>query len=150
VSRLCSPLAQDLLPGAVDGGRRWRGEDAPVLIVDAANVVGSRPTGWWRDRAGAARELHGRLVLALAESRLDAPVLLVLEGAARAGVEASDVNGLRVVHAARDGDQAIVDMAGSAGGAAVTVVTADRELRRRVTAVGAEVVGPRWLLDRLG
>jgi hypothetical protein len=22
------------------------------LVVDAANVVGSRPDGWWRDRAG--------------------------------------------------------------------------------------------------
>ena len=30
-----------------------------VLLVDAANVVGSRPTGWWRDRAGAMARLHG-------------------------------------------------------------------------------------------
>ena len=29
-----------------------------VLVVDAANVVGSRPDGWWKDRAGAARRLH--------------------------------------------------------------------------------------------
>ncbi|HEX2323496.1 MAG TPA: NUDIX hydrolase, partial [Streptosporangiaceae bacterium] len=28
-----------------------------TIIVDAANVVGSRPDGWWRDRAGAARRL---------------------------------------------------------------------------------------------
>ena len=29
-----------------------------MLIVDGANVVGSRPDGWWRDRAGAAHRLH--------------------------------------------------------------------------------------------
>ncbi|MGB7447512.1 MAG: hypothetical protein WA892_00115 [Ornithinimicrobium sp.] len=32
-----------------------------VLIVDAANVIGSSPDGWWRDRAGAARRLHDQL-----------------------------------------------------------------------------------------
>ena len=25
-----------------------------TIIVDVANVMGSRPDGWWRDRAGAA------------------------------------------------------------------------------------------------
>jgi hypothetical protein len=25
-----------------------------MLVIDAANVIGSRPTGWWRDRPGAA------------------------------------------------------------------------------------------------
>ncbi len=28
-----------------------------LIVVDAANVVGSRPDGWWRNRAGAARRL---------------------------------------------------------------------------------------------
>jgi nucleoid-associated protein YgaU len=32
-----------------------------TLIVDGANVVGSRPDGWWRDRAGAAVRLHDEL-----------------------------------------------------------------------------------------
>jgi hypothetical protein len=32
-----------------------------VLVVDGANVVGSRPDGWWRDRAGAARRLRDQL-----------------------------------------------------------------------------------------
>jgi len=35
------------------------------VIVDGANVVGSRPDGWWRDRAGAARKLAGKLSAAL-------------------------------------------------------------------------------------
>jgi 8-oxo-dGTP diphosphatase len=34
--------------------------DAPdtVVVVDVANVMGSRADGWWRDRAGAALRLH--------------------------------------------------------------------------------------------
>src|SRR4051794_4910311 len=32
-----------------------------VLLVDVANVVGSRPDGWWRDRAGATGRLLDRL-----------------------------------------------------------------------------------------
>jgi hypothetical protein len=37
-----------------------------VLVVDAANVVGSRPDGWWKDRPGAARRLHEELQVATA------------------------------------------------------------------------------------
>src|SRR5258707_12187758 len=29
-----------------------------TIVVDVANVMGSRPDGWWRDRAGAAVRLH--------------------------------------------------------------------------------------------
>src|SRR5579884_836744 len=38
-------------------GGRGPGRESGFLVVDAANVVGSRPTGWWRDRPGAARKL---------------------------------------------------------------------------------------------
>ncbi len=54
-----------------------------VLVVDGANVVGSRPDGWWKDRPGAAARLHARL---LAAPALASRVVLVLEGRARAGV----------------------------------------------------------------
>ncbi|MFC7657917.1 hypothetical protein ACFQV8_17970 [Pseudonocardia benzenivorans] len=55
-----------------------------VLVVDGANVVGSRPDGWWRDRAGAAARLATRLGAASAAGLLDplgAPsrVVLVVE-----------------------------------------------------------------------
>ncbi len=40
------------------------------LVVDGMNVIGSRPDGWWRDRAAAARRLVGRLE-ALAEASGD-------------------------------------------------------------------------------
>ncbi len=121
---------------------------AAVLVVDSANVVGSRPDGWWRDRPGAARRLHDRLRAADLGR-----VVLVVEGAARPGVDEGESEGLRVVHAAGSGDDAIVDVVADVVAAddteQVTVVTGDRELRRRVTALGAEVVGASWLQDRL-
>jgi len=144
-----------------------------ALVVDAANVVGSRPDGWWRDRAGAASRLVSALAEALSTGALDGPVVVVLEGAARAGAPATgtdapgtddactdasgpvgartDEPGPRVVHAPADGDSAIVAEVNNlvAAGAEPTVVTADRGLRARVEAAGGNVVGPSWLRDRL-
>lgn len=126
-----------------------------MLVIDAANVIGSRPTGWWRDRAGAARTFVDQVRGAAGEGRLPSPVVVVLEGAARGGAPEEDAGGVRVVHARGSGDDAIVaqaagaDPGAGAGAGAVVVVTADRQLRARVQALGAEVEGPRWLDDRL-
>ncbi|HSS68529.1 MAG TPA: hypothetical protein VLK34_08250 [Nocardioidaceae bacterium] len=121
-----------------------------VLIVDGANVVGSRPDGWWRDRPGAARRLHERLTNAALDP---AEVVLVLEGAAKAGVPAEDDQPVRVLHASGPGDDAIVAEVvrhlAEGGARDVVVVTADRELRDRVSAAGGRTEGPRWLLDQL-
>ncbi|MFJ1565899.1 NTP pyrophosphohydrolase [Streptomyces erythrochromogenes] len=109
-----------------------------VLIVDAANVVGSVPDGWWRDRRGAAERLRDRLA-----ARDDGEeVVLVVEGAAR-GV--GSVPGVRVEAAPGSGDDLIVELAAARvqDGCSVVVVTADRELRERVRAHGARCVGPR-------
>jgi hypothetical protein len=123
------------------------------LVIDAANVVGSRPDGWWRDRAGAAARLVDQITATLAAGALGGPVTVVLEGAARAGVDEDpgEGPGPRVVHADHDGDSAIVSLAGSlvAQGDPVAVVTADRGLRELVTAAGAQVHGPSWLLEKL-
>ncbi|MDG9694192.1 NTP pyrophosphohydrolase [Streptomyces sp. DH17] len=113
-----------------------------LVIVDAANVVGSVPDGWWRDRRGAAERLRDRLAADGVPGRVGpVEVVLVVEGAAR-GVES--VPGVRVESAPGSGDDHMVHLvAGAAGDRAVLVVTADRELRRRVTELGAEVAGPR-------
>jgi hypothetical protein len=79
-----------------------------VLLVDAANVVGSRPTGWWRDRPGAARGLVEEIRAAAAASRLPTPVVVVLEGAARRGAEEGLAAGVQVVHAPEGGDDTLV------------------------------------------
>jgi hypothetical protein len=192
---------------ADDGGSE--GPSAPrarlTIIVDGANVVGSRPDGWWHDRAGAAVRLYDDLLrlaargvtgisddasggatpggpagggegagaTALDDDRQAAEVVLVLEGAARAavpriaararaaeggrspaqsgsrrGAGPAGAGGLagpvRVVSALGSGDDEIVRLARSLPGRRV-VVTADRELRRRCRAAGAEVAGPLWL-----
>jgi len=119
-----------------------------VLVVDAANVVGSKPDGWWKDRAGAARRLHERLLVA------DLPhdeLVLVVEGAAKAGVRPGRDGHVRTVHAKGSGDDTIVEetRAATERGDRVVVITADRFLRSRVEGLGAMAMSPSWLLDQL-
>ncbi|MGK5500055.1 NTP pyrophosphohydrolase [Streptomyces sp. URMC 125] len=112
-----------------------------LLVVDGANVVGSVPDGWWRDRRAAAERLRDRLATRAADGEEGDEVVLVVEGAAR-GV--ASVPGVRVVEAPGSGDDRIVELVAAEGpGRRCVVVTADRELRERVTALGAEVAGPR-------
>jgi 8-oxo-dGTP diphosphatase len=130
--------------------------------VDVANVMGSRPDGWWRDRPGAAVRLHAELAALAARGRPVLPddtepeeFVMVLEGATRAAatrIDAARINaagaGVRVVQADGSGDDAIVALVRELSGRRV-VVTADRELRRRCEAAGAEVFGPSWLIGLL-
>ncbi|HYF73928.1 MAG TPA: hypothetical protein VD864_13955 [Nocardioides sp.] len=119
-----------------------------TLVVDAANVVGSRPDGWWKDRAGAARRLHEGLMLA--DPGYD-DVVLVLEGGAKAGVRPGRDGHVRTVHAKGHGDDTILEQARLAveRGGRVAVVTADRMLQARVQGIGAVALSPSWLLDHL-
>nr|WP_217499976.1 NUDIX domain-containing protein [Curtobacterium flaccumfaciens] len=163
------PIDQvDELPLHPGFGRSWPALRAtiattPHVVVDAANVVGSVPDGWWKDRAGAASRLLAQ-VSALAEggvaaSLLDLPFArwwprwtVVLEGEARAAADDAGTGAVDVVRALASGDDAIVESAQAAvqaGDGPVVVVTADRELRDRVEALGAVVHGPSWLRDQL-
>lgn len=118
--------------------------DRPLLVVDAANVVGSVPDGWWRDRRGATERLRTRLE-SVAVGGLDGlpgplEVVLVVEGRAR-GVVASEQ--VRIVDAPGPGDDTIVGVvADSDPRRKRIVVTADRELRARVAQLGAQTIGP--------
>jgi ADP-ribose pyrophosphatase YjhB (NUDIX family) len=166
---------------------RARIATTPHVVVDAANVVGSVPDGWWKDRAGAATRLLDA-VSALAVRGMPAAELalpfdlwwprwtVVLEGEARAAAADADAGGsapvgqpsssstaagsgsahggapVAVVRAPGAGDDAIVEAARAAvdaGDGPVVVVTADRELRARVEALGAAVRRPGWLRDQL-
>ena len=126
-----------------------------VLLVDAANVVGARPDGWWHDRAGAAARLLARLA-ALPGRALVGPdggvvdcagVVAVVEGAAR---DVPAPAGVAVVRAPGSGDDALVAEAVrlTADGTEVVVVTADRGLRARLPD-GTRVIGPGRLLAAL-
>ena len=138
-------------------------QPAPTVVVDVANVMGARPDGWWRDRAGAALRLC-RDVASLAARgvpaermpdglRAPAGWVLVLEGQARAAAAMLDgvPSSVRVAAAPGSGDDTIVAEAAAAASAAgaCLVVTADRELRRRCAETGAATAGPGWLLGLL-
>jgi hypothetical protein len=131
-------------------------EHPATIVVDVANVMGSRPDGWWRDRAGAAVRLHEDVAGLAASGRPLLPgdpdppdFVMVLEGAARAAAARIEPAArVRVVVAGGSGDDAIVAQVGELAGRRV-VVTADRELRRRCEGAGAEVLGPGWLLAQL-
>jgi len=123
-----------------------------VLLVDAANVVGSRPDGWWRDRAGATGRLLERLA-ALDGRTVTGPdgvplrceaVVAVVEGAAR---DVPSVAPVRLVRAPGSGDDALAAEAAAlhGDGRHVLAVTADRGLRARLPAA-VDVTGPGWLL----
>lgn len=132
------------------GGRRV------VLVVDAANVVGARPDGWWRDRAGAAHRLLvglARLPGATVEDPDGAPVVVaavgvVLEGRARQAVASGAASApvVPVLLAPGSGDDALVDLVEELTAVVdeeeVVLVTADRGLRARVA---VRSWGPGWL-----
>jgi hypothetical protein len=120
---------------------------ARLTIVDAANVIGARPDGWWRDKPAAVRRLLAALSRASAP---DEDLVVVLEGGGRQGVASGEAGGVTVVHAPGSGDEEIVRLVAAAEpDRPTTVVTADRELRGRVAALGADTVGPRTLWERL-
>ena len=115
------------------------------LLVDAMNVLASRPDGWWRDREAAYRRLVDQLQ-GLAAAR-PGPVIVVVEGRAGDALAPGRHGDVEVVHAHARGrdaadDHLVVLVETGADASSDTVVTADRELRDRVRAAGATVVGP--------
>lgn len=123
-----------------------------LLVVDAANVVGSVPDGWWRDRLGAAERLRDYLVPYADDGVPGHPgpleIVLVVEGAAR---DLPSVPGVRTVAAPGSGDDRIVALVREeTRDRRCLVVTADRVLRERVRALGAEVTGPRTVRPEAG
>ncbi|MFS0854412.1 NUDIX domain-containing protein [Microbacterium sp. 179-I 3D4 NHS] len=131
-------------------------DERAVVVVDSANVVGSVPDGWWKDRAGATGRLLSRLDgLAVPASDLGfgvtewfPDVALVVEGTARAVAAGAAHDAVAVVQAEAAGDDAIVDEAERrvAAGERVVAVTSDRELTERLHGVGvASVRSAGWL-----
>jgi predicted RNA-binding protein with PIN domain len=106
-------------------------------IVDGMNVIGARPTGWWRDRPAAMRELVERL------ARLDEPVTVIFDGKP---FDLSGAGDVEVRFARRRGRNAADDdiaalVAEASDPASLSVVTSDGELAARVREHGAAVVG---------
>ena len=120
------------------------------LIVDGNNVVGSRPDGWWRDRAGATRRLVEQLGRWSAQSGED--VLVVFDGARPDGLDVPPRVDARF--ASRSGRDAADDdiaslVAQDAEPEQLRVVTSDAGLSGRVRRHGAHVIGSRGFRDAL-
>ncbi len=156
--------AQVLHPGFADSWPSIRTALNPLVVVlDLANIIGARAEhGWWRDRAGAAGRLLDELVPLTSGGLRRTPeglpdlarwfprIVVVLEGAARGIDPVVRDDRTTVVRASGSGDDAIVAaVRDRRPWEKVLVVTADRGLRQRVTALGALVTGPRWLLGQL-
>jgi predicted RNA-binding protein with PIN domain len=119
-------------------------------LVDASNVIGSRPDGWWRDRDGAAE----RLIDALREFAGGEDEVVVVLDAGPAGW-AGRTGAFEVAIAPRRGRDAADDeiarrLAADSDPASIRVVTSDRELAARARSAGAEVVGAGEFRRRLG
>ncbi|OPG13881.1 NUDIX domain-containing protein [Microbispora sp. GKU 823] len=158
-------VSKELHPGFAGSWPRIRPALSPVVVVlDMANIIGARAEhGWWKDRAGAANRLLNELIPLCGQGLGEMPegvpaltrwfprMVVVLEGAAAGAADPGPVTGdLTVVVAAGSGDDAIVEAVRDVRPwETALVVTADRGLRERVTALGALVTGPRWLLKQL-
>jgi predicted RNA-binding protein with PIN domain len=110
-------------------------------LVDASNVIGSRPDGWWRDREGAT----GRLLDALRAFAGDEDDVVVVLDAGPAEWAGRD-GALEVAIAPRRGRDAADDeiarlLDEDDDPASIRVVTSDATLAGRARARGAEVVG---------
>lgn len=123
-----------------DQGGRW--------LIDGNNVMGSRPDGWWRDRAGAKARL-ARQVAAWSDST-SAPgaVWLVFDGRPAPAIVAAAGPGVELRFARAERLDTADDVIAAAADAGDTVVTADRGLVDRLPA-GVHVVGPKTLLASL-
>jgi predicted RNA-binding protein with PIN domain len=108
-------------------------------IVDAMNVIGSRPDGWWKDRRQAIVRLVERLdrwaaaegnrVTVVLEKPMSPPINSVVVEIAQAPRAAADSADDEIVRLVRN-DRRPQD---------ITVVTSDRKLADRLRGIGASV-----------
>ena len=119
-------------------------------LVDGMNVIGSRPTGWWRDKDQAVRDFIERL-RAYADRTSDVSVVFDVRPA---DVEPGRFGRLEIGFARRRGRNAADDelvrmVADDPDPATLRVVTSDRELATRVSTLGAKVESAGAFLRRL-
>jgi predicted RNA-binding protein with PIN domain len=118
-------------------------------LVDGMNVIGSRPDGWWRDRAGAMARLAADLD-AWAAARPEDDVAVVFDGRRREMGVTTHVDVGWAPGGRNAADDAIAArVAADDDPASLTVVTSDRELVARVRAHGASVEGAKAFRARL-
>ena len=121
------------------------------IFIDGNNVMGSRPDGWWRNRAKAANQLAAEVLLLACHTR--AAWTIVFDGPRppSAPTPHDCLTILHTDHRGRDGaDNYIVQLVRSLPDPADTLVyTSDATLRARILALGAHVIGARSLLEEI-
>jgi len=114
-------------------------------FIDASNVIGSRPDGWWRDREGAAR----RFIEEVREWATDDSTVVLEAGPDDLLGTVGRVTVVRARRRGRDAaDDEILELVYGRDDA--RVVTSDAELARRARALGADVEGAGEFRRRLG
>ena len=118
------------------------------VFVDGNNVMGSRPDGWWRDRAEAARRLVAEITpVALGHGGV---WTIVFDGKEPPAMPLPPecITLIHTGHRRRNGaDDRIVELVDALPAwAASLVYTSDAKLRTRVEALGIQVVGSGTLL----
>jgi predicted RNA-binding protein with PIN domain len=109
------------------------------FVIDAMNVIGSRPDGWWRDRRGAIERLveqlenwaekNGEKVTVVLEGPPSPPLrseVIEISWAPRPGANSADGEIVRRLPEWLDEGE-------------VTVVSSDRDLAQRARSLGAAV-----------
>jgi predicted RNA-binding protein with PIN domain len=119
-------------------------------MVDASNVIGSKPDGWWRDRIAATRRLLDDL-REFADGGEEVTVVLDAGPPEWAGREGD----LEVAIAPRRGRDAADDeiarrVAADPDPGSIRVVTSDAALAGRAREQGAQVEGAGAFRRRLG
>lgn len=122
-----------------------------MWIIDAYNVLGARPDGWWRNRMGALARLLDDIA---AWRPAGETVVVMIDGWPRTEVPERSWNGLDVRYAHRRGpdgaDNAIIEMVRESDDpSGMTVVTSDARLRSQVLELGAAVEGAGTFRERL-
>jgi hypothetical protein len=112
-------------------------------VVDAMNVIGSRPDGWWRDRPAAIERLVGQLEAWAGGG--EERVTVMLEHEPRGALHSTRIE---VEWASSGGANAadreiLAQLPGWLAEDEVTVVTSDRDLAAKARAAGAAVVSSR-------
>lgn len=123
------------------------------VLLDTANVLGSRPNGWWRDRSGATAALLTSIADTVPRT-VELPgggfawlarIEAVLEGEARTALFEDDR--VPVIHASGSGDDELARRAHD-GGSLTALVTADRGLQQRLP-TDVQVLPPSTVLGWL-
>jgi uncharacterized protein YaiI (UPF0178 family) len=112
-------------------------------VVDAMNVIGSRPDGWWRDRGRAIERLVGQVDRWAEHGEERVTVMLEHEPRVQLRAERVEISWADD-HGPDAADREILArLPDWLAEDEVVVVTSDRDLRAKAIAAGAEVVPSR-------